>query len=553
MCSFIFVWQAACSKTALHAVLSAPDVFNARQYLVEINLMKTSTRMILLLTVLIGLILVASGINRVRNREGILRQAMRNEMQAQALSLQIALESAFQAGRTQEAQQLIDSLSRNPKVYGVLIFDETGHVLMFSSSLAGSANLYRAQSGQTPQSTAPLEITHQLNSEEVFSIITPLALGQGRRGAFELAQPTKFINAEITRTRWEVALINLSVLATIVLSALLVLRYNLSRPIAALLKGAAALGRGDFNYRVPVPRQGSELTQLALEFNRMADSLAEQRKMAEYEAERRLQLERELRDHERLAAVGRLAAGVAHEIGTPLNVIDARAEQLLERPDAPLPARQRNLTIIRTQSERITRIVRQLLNLARPYQLKRKAIRAGDLLKGVVELIEADAERAQITLELTVEASVKFEIDEELIHQVLLNICRNALQAMPQGGRLQIVCAGNQLIKNGQPFTPISVRDTGRGIAPEHLAHIFEPFFTTKDVGDGTGLGLAVSRRIVEEHGGWIVAANRPTGGAEFSVFLPAAEMARARVGKSEDLPVQAKLMTYDESALINR
>ena len=515
--------------------------------------MKTSTRLVLLLTMLIGLILVASGVNRVRNREGILRQAMRNEMQAQALSLQIALEIAFQAGRAQEAQQLIDSLSKNPKVYGVLIFDELGRVMMFSSSLTGSADLRRVQTSQATQNSAPLEITHQLNSEEVFSVITPLTLGQGRHGAFELAQPTKFINTEIARTRWEVALINLSVLATIVLAALLVLRYNLARPIAALLKGAAALGRGDFNYRVMVPRQGSELAQLALEFNRMADSLAEQRKMAEYEAERRLQLERELRDHERLAAVGRLAAGVAHEIGTPLNVIDARAEHLLERPDVPLPARQRNLTIIRTQSERITRIVRQLLNLARPYQLKREEIKAPELLKGVIELIEADAERAQITLEVAVDANAKFEIDEELIHQVLLNICRNALQAMPHGGRLQIVCAANQLIKNGQPFTPISVRDSGAGIAPEHLAHIFDPFFTTKDVGDGTGLGLAVSRRIVEEHSGWIVAANRPTGGAEFSVFLPVSETAPGVAGNLSNLPAQAILATYDESALINR
>jgi signal transduction histidine kinase len=515
--------------------------------------MKTSTRLILLLTVLISLILLATVGNRFRNREGILRQAMRNEVEAQALSLRIALESAFQAGRRQEAQQLIDSLSKHPKVYGVLLFDETGHVVMLSGSLAGGANLHQAEANQVAQTGTPLEITHRVNNEEVFSVLTPLALEQGRRGAFELAQPTKFINAEITRTRWDVITINLAVLATILLAALFVLRYSLSRPIGALLKGAAALGRGDFNYRVPVPQQGSELAQLALEFNRMADSLAEQRKMAEYESERRLQLERELRDHERLAAVGRLAAGVAHEIGTPLNVIDARAEQLLERPDVPLPLRQRNLTIIRTQSERITRIVRQLLNLARPYQLKRGTIAACDLLKGVTELIEADAQRAEVALEVAVDAGVKFEIDEELIHQVLLNVCRNALQAMPHGGRLQIVCAANQLIKNGQPFTPVSVRDTGTGIAPEHLPHVFDPFFTTKDVGDGTGLGLAVSRRIVEEHGGWIVAANRPTGGAEFSIFLPLATTTSDKAGVSVASSAQAILTTYDESALTNR
>jgi signal transduction histidine kinase len=115
-------------------------------------------------------------------------------------------------------------------------------------------------------------------------------------------------------------------------------------------------------------------------------------------------------------------------------------------------------------------------------------------------------------------------VDGELIHQVLLNICQNAVQAMQNGGQLHIECAPPTLFKHERHFASLAVRDTGTGIAPEHLAHIFDPFFTTKDVGSGTGLGLAVSLRIVEEHGGWISASNCANGGARFIIHLPVVE-----------------------------
>lgn len=504
--------------------------------------MKTSTRLILILTVLVGLIMAAGGFYRLQQREISLKRAVRNEMRAQALTLQISLENSYHAGRVHEAQQLIASLSQNPKVYGVLIFDETGTEVMSSGSLVAEPNRSNELALRVISTNTQLEITRRLNNDEVFCLITPLSLGGKRRGAFELAQPASFINSEIALAQRDITVITLFLFAAILLAVVLVMRFSVVQPIQSLLRGAAALGRGDLNYRVAEPRQSSELAQLAREFNRMADNLAEQRKTAEREAERRLKLERELRDTERLAAVGRLAAGVAHEIGTPLNVIDARTEQLLERADASLSIRQRNLTIIRTQIDRITRIVRQLLNLARPYQLHRVPTPVGTLIANVIELLETDASRAQIELVVNQVEDVLFEVDSELIHQVLLNICQNGLHAMPAGGQLLIECAGPRLLKNGQHFASLVVSDSGTGIAPEHLAHLFDPFFTTKDVGNGTGLGLAVSRRIVEEHGGWITATNNPTGGAKFTVYLPTAQNTASKTHQN-----------YAESALVNR
>jgi two-component system, NtrC family, sensor kinase len=108
-----------------------------------------------------------------------------------------------------------------------------------------------------------------------------------------------------------------------------------------------------------------------------------------------------------------------------------------------------------------------------------------------------------------------------LLQQSLMNICINALHAMAEGGRLLFEVAPEERRTNGGTFVGVRVSDTGSGIAPDHLAHIFDPFFTTKEVGQGTGLGLSVARRIVEEHGGWIEAVNRAEGGAAFTVWLP--------------------------------
>lgn len=262
----------------------------------------------------------------------------------------------------------------------------------------------------------------------------------------------------------------------------------------------------------------------------MATQLAEQRAALAREIEERLSLERQLRHSERLAAVGRLAAGVAHEVGAPLQVIDGRAKQLLDRHDAPLETRQRNLTIIRTQTERITRLVRQMLNLSRPYNLQRRSTNLRALLTEAVEAVEISAARHSVKVELACTADYQVNVDSDLLLQALVNVCQNAIQAMPGGGQLKVECLSQPPSHKAPATITIKISDTGPGIPPEHLEHIFDPFFTTKDVGHGTGLGLAVSSRILQEHGGQLEAANSPTGGAVFSLHLPATSFLEAKV-----------------------
>jgi signal transduction histidine kinase len=173
-----------------------------------------------------------------------------------------------------------------------------------------------------------------------------------------------------------------------------------------------------------------------------------------------------------------------------------------------------------TQVERIAFIVRQLLNLARPYKLQLTPVDLESLLSSTLEPLESNLKSAQVVAEIQSHENVRISGDKELLRQVFTNLFVNAVHAMPHGGRLQISYDQGSTEKDGDRFVCITVADTGTGIKPEHFSQLFDPFFTTKDVGRGIGLGLPVSRRIVDEHGGWIDAANNEHGGATFTVYL---------------------------------
>lgn len=486
--------------------------------------MKLSARLILLLTFAVSFVMVVASLLLLRQRENTLQEAARDEVRAHALTLKIALEEDYLTGRTLDAQRLINRLGENTGISNVVLFDAEGKIIAISNALASEEFKYLSAAREVIANGKAIEIGRSIGGEDYFSLVMPLQVENRRVGALEIVQPISFVNAHITKARLDIAITVLLLFMTILLVVTFLTRHNLARPIQKLLDGAVAVGHGDLSYRVAVRPHWGELAQLAREFNRMADSLDEQRRAAAREAEEKLNLERRLRHSEHLAALGRLAAGVAHEMGAPLQVIDGRAKQLLSNPDLLVEPRQRNLTIIRNQAERITRIIRQMLNLSRPYHLRLERIRLALPALETLELIEVQAASSGVKIEFRGDQQVEVEADQGLLEQVLLNIYRNAIQAMPQGGRLRIECLADALTKDGQPFAALRCSDTGGGIAPEHLAHVFDPFFTTKEVGQGTGLGLPISNRIIADHNGWIEADNEAEGGAVFTVYLPQAK-----------------------------
>jgi two-component system, NtrC family, sensor kinase len=490
--------------------------------------MKTSSRLILILTIVAGIVMIVGGYFMLRQREKALEQAMRDEARAHAVTLQIALERLYRLGKQAAAQELIDRMSDNQRIYGVVLFSNNGQVVMVSDELMDDEIRFPPEVSQALATDNTVETIRVIDDKEVFSILMPIRIGETREGVFEIALPMAFIKEDYARARREIVFFALLLFVAIVFVVILVTRHSVLRPIDELLRGARALGRGDLNYRLIVPANDNEFALLEREFNRMADNLEEQRNNATREMERRLKLERKLRHTENLASVGRLAAGVAHEIGTPLNVIEVRAEQILQDLNDSRERRRRNATIILTQVERITNIVRQLLNLARPYNIQRGVVDLNALISGTLETLETKLQPARIAAEFEPDRDAQVSGDRELLRQVFINIIVNAIQAMPDGGRLRINYGSDLTEKDGGHFIAVRISDTGIGIEEGNFTFLFDPFYTTKDVGGGVGLGLPVSRRIVEEHSGWIEVANNEEGGATFTVHLQLAERAVA-------------------------
>ncbi|HBP86372.1 MAG TPA: hypothetical protein DD706_01590, partial [Nitrospiraceae bacterium] len=225
-------------------------------------------------------------------------------------------------------------------------------------------------------------------------------------------------------------------------------------------------------------------------------------------------LEDQLRKTERLAELGTLASGMAHEIGTPMNVILGRAELLMRK--APDERTRRGLETIVTQVERITKIMNQLLSFARKRPAERQGVNLEVVMLDVLDVLQERLGKQQIEVVKTVSPQLpKVWADPDHMNQVFLNLILNACQAMSDGGTLSLA------LHPIDDTVELIVQDSGSGIPEEQLSKIFDPFFSTKAVGEGTGLGLTVVHGILQEHQGAIRVTSVPGQGATFIVSLP--------------------------------
>lgn len=226
-------------------------------------------------------------------------------------------------------------------------------------------------------------------------------------------------------------------------------------------------------------------------------------------------LEAEMARRERLAALGDMAAALAHEIKNPLNAVSMGLQRLrAEFRPAGAAEYERFVDLMQGEVRRLNAIVEQFLSLARPLPLKPERLEVPDLLGELAALVEADARAAGVRTVVEAPADLPPVIaDRDHLKQVLLNLVLNAIQAMPGGGTLRLDAAATR-----EALT-LAVADTGHGIPPEQLPRVFDPYFTTKT--KGLGLGLATARRIVEEHGGRLEVQSEPGRGSRFQVILP--------------------------------
>jgi len=341
-------------------------------------------------------------------------------------------------------------------------------------------------------------------------------VGEEQPGLLEVRRRLR-TRSELSRAavKSEAVIVAIFALVSLALVALLG-GWLVGRPAERLADHARALGEGRLSERLTLRRR-DELGDLATAMNQMAQRLEDHRDEAQRQADARLDALRQLRHAERLAAVGQLSAGIAHEVGTPLNVILGHAEMVLDDVEPRSPAAASAEKIL-TQVERVSKILRGLMKFAGDRESSAERLDLGTVARETCELLEVAARKAGVTLQVESPEACHVHADAGQIQQVLTNLIMNAIHASEPEDRIVVACRASD------EGVELSVRDEGCGIPEALVDQIFDPFVTTKGVGDGTGLGLAVSYGIVKEHDGTIAVESVEGEGTTFTVRLPAAE-----------------------------
>lgn len=354
----------------------------------------------------------------------------------------------------------------------------------------------------------------------------PIAVDEKRPGALELSEPLSQLD-EYTRAIFIRIFVLTSVLVLIGILIIIVLGIKMiGEPLNQVVDKIRRVGTGDFSGPLKLPGH-NEFGELAVGLNATCEQLKDAKEKVRVETEARITALEQLRHEDRLKTVGRLASGIAHELGTPLNVISGRAG-MIAKGNLSVAENMENANTIKGQSNRITTIIRQLLDFARRRTVEKTSVDLQQLLHQTLKLMAPLARKQKVDLcFLDQDDPMSVNVAPEQIQQVLMNIITNALQAMPQGGKIEMgIHRKHAYPPEGHEssegeYVCIYVQDQGQGILEEDMEHIFEPFFTTKDTGKGTGLGLSIAYGIIREHGGWIDVKSEPGKGSYFSIYLP--------------------------------
>ena len=437
------------------------------------------------------------------------------------------LQEAWEAGGVEKLEALIRDRSRNTDVKSRWVW--------FDEEEGESNNNYAPRAGQKKvqqileSDDQMLHMVTRRDGRRELHTYLQLEVGNQRKGGVEftssLAEVQQYANETIFQTILMIGLIALLAIGIILLTSVRIV----AQPLELLTQKTHRVGQGDFSNPVEISGK-DELGQLGQAINEMCARLAKQQQEIEEEARHRKETESQLRHADRLKTVGRLAAGIAHEIGTPLGVISGRAaliaESKMDESKVVLSAQT-----IKSEADRITLTIRQLLDFARPTKPHRDHIELGPLCENTIELISTLVDKTGSRIHMSAPPNpIHVQVDRDQIRQVITNLLVNAAQASPDGTEINVVVGTKEnsnpnLVKSNDGsigrFATVAISDNGPGIDRENLKHIFEPFFTTKDVGQGTGLGLSIAYGIVQEHNGWIDVDSQVGQGSCFTVYLP--------------------------------
>lgn len=456
--------------------------------------------------------------------------AARRELRLVGRGVQSAVEHALRDEKSGDIAETISTLAKVDPGLHVIVFDGRGAMMFHSEGLDEADPRFGPLIERAlREPAAELFDFDSASHPDVAWYVLPLRLDEASTGYLGLSWRLDGIESDMAPIvrlgTWTVVGF---VLLSLVLGSVYGRRY-IEAPLGALRRALERTRDGDFNTQLPPVDRRDELGRVMAVFNDMGRQIAASRQQLQSELEDRQQLQQAIQRLDKLASIGLLAAGLAHEIGSPLQVLTGRARSLHRRADQPDEVR-RIADILTAQGERITRIVEQLLHLVRPQPIERQPINPRGAVVAVVDLLQVEARRVGVALRFTEAATpvqtplILASVDQ--LQQITFNLTINALCWTPRGGDIEVRVSFGDLpsppaTSPAKPAWILSVTDTGSGLPPGLEPQIFEPFVTTRANEGGSGLGLAVVKHIATSHDGCATARTRPEGGSEFCVYLP--------------------------------
>ena len=470
-------------------------------------------RTLLLFVVLPLLVLTALGIRfGLEQANQFQQQRLKNDLELIGRAISIPIGTALGENDRQAIELALGSVFVLGEVYGASVFDVNG--VRLASAGVTESDLTRTKipdlivtTGQSQQGFS------QVGGRHLFSHFMPLFdVGGNIQGLIQITRrASDFGRAldQLTIIAWAAwGLLGLTIICAVMLG-----HYGgVGRHVDKLLAHMQQVAQGDHSHRAA--REGpTEVAALATGLNHMLDSIEQARREVDGHRAAETALLAQLKDNEKMAAIGGMARGVAHELGAPLSVIDGRAHRL-QRSSASDSPQQREFAAIRAQVARLTSTVKQLLDYSRPAAATLRKTDPAQLTATALDAINPEFEQTAIALQSQYETDLPALFgDPARLELALLNLLRNALQAASSKVTVGLVYQDQHLL--------ISVSDDGPGLPETNREKLMEPFYTTKPPGEGTGLGLAIVQTIVEEHDGELLLSNHPDGGCRASMRLP--------------------------------
>lgn len=444
------------------------------------------------------------------------KERMQEDVELVARTLEAPVSRALERKRQGTLEHSLDAVLNIGRVYGASLYDHQGGMVATSNPEASRAPI-------EPDIYEMVEREEQrgeygeMAGEPVYSYFVPLKNSEGEfLGLLQVSRLHREMLDQIGQLR-EIALVSLVLLAGGMLGIVFVgYQGAIGRSLVHLRDTMGRVKTGDRRHRATC-RGPSEIAALAASFNLMLDSIEE----AEVEIQRRraseAELEKKLQKKENLAALGQVAAGVAHELGTPLSVVEGKAQRALRSENLSADC-QANLRAVRGEVRRMEQIVRQLLEFGRSHDSQRREVRLDQLLQRAASALGDSDGKTPVNVECRGEVPAPcITANPVRMELALINLLKNAVQST--GVRRVRARWG----ETGE-WAEVVVEDDGPGVPDELRSRIFQPFFTTRASQEGSGMGLAIVQQIIDENDGTVSVGKSSLGGAAFQVRLPLAE-----------------------------